>query len=213
MRSTSPADAAGLTAGEVIFEDGVRGRLEAGSIPTGPGVKAVRLADGRQVWVGVSMLKETSAGAYTVALAARDLADRIDKVGEHFVVLPVAQEQVSVEKREIETGRVVINVSPRTRTEHVDVELSQERASVERVPVNRFVTKTEQPRQEGDVTIIPVYEEVLVVERRLVLKEEVRVRMVRETRREARDVELREEVVEVTRDGARGAAADQESSR
>jgi stress response protein YsnF len=124
----------------------------------------------------------------------------------HFVVLPVAREDVRVEKREVETGRVVVQVIPGSRVEKVDVELSDETASVERVPVNREVTAIEPPRQEGDVTIIPVYEEVVVVERRLMLKEEVHVRRVRQTRHEARDVELRTEEVRVTRTAADSAA-------
>ena len=50
---------------------------------------------------------------------------------------------------------------------------------VTRVPVNRTLSEGEaapQVRDEGGVTIIPVLEEVLVVEKRLVFKEEVHIR-------------------------------------
>ena len=72
---------------------------------------------------------------------------------------------------------------------------------VERVPVNRFVSGTQPVRQDGDVTIVPVYEEVLVVERRLMLKEEVKVTRQRHVRSQRREVELRSEQVEVLRSG------------
>ena len=50
---------------------------------------------------------------------------------------------------------------------------------VTRVPLNRTLAEGEavpQIRTENGVTIIPVLEEILVVEKRLVLKEEVHVR-------------------------------------
>jgi len=47
---------------------------------------------------------------------------------------------------------------------------------VTRVPVDRVVDHPPEIRTENDVTIIPILEEVLVVEKRLVLKEELHVR-------------------------------------
>jgi uncharacterized protein (TIGR02271 family) len=54
--------------------------------------------------------------------------------------------------------------------------LSQETVEVERVPVNRVVDSIPQIRTKSDVTIVPVFEERLVVEKQLVLVEEVRIR-------------------------------------
>jgi stress response protein YsnF len=45
-----------------------------------------------------------------------------------------------------------------------------------RVPVGRPVDTMPPVRQEGDTTIVPVVEEIIVVGRRLILKEEVRIR-------------------------------------
>ena len=70
---------------------------------------------------------------------------------------------------------------------------------IQRVPVSRVVEKVEPVRQEGQTTVVPVYEEVVVVERRLVLKEEIRITRHKRTRRERRDVEVRSEEVRVTR--------------
>lgn len=59
--------------------------------------------------------------------------------------------------------------------------LSHEEVEVERVPVDREVSAMPAIREEGDVTIVPVVEEILVVERRLRLKEELHIRKVRRT--------------------------------
>ena len=71
----------------------------------------------------------------------------------------------------------------------------REDISVERRPINRFVAANEPPqcRQEGDTTIVPVLEEVLVVQKRLLLKEEVRITKVQRTEREQQLVTTRAE--------------------
>jgi stress response protein YsnF len=54
-------------------------------------------------------------------------------------------------------------------------------------------------RQEGDVTIVPVVEEILVVERRLVLKEEVRIRRVERSEKYQDEVTLHKQEAVVSR--------------
>lgn len=56
-----------------------------------------------------------------------------------------------------------------------------------------------QIRFEGDTTIVPVVEEVAVVQKRLVLREEIRITKRRRERRERMQVPLRRERAEVTR--------------
>src|SRR3954469_15149605 len=89
-------------------------------------------------------------------------------------VIPVVREDVEIGKRVQETGRVVVHVEPHVKAQVVNVPLVEQDVHVERVPVNRQVDAPAPPRQEGDVTIVPVYEEILVVQKRLVLKEEIR---------------------------------------
>jgi uncharacterized protein (TIGR02271 family) len=92
-------------------------------------------------------------------------------------VLPLVEEELKVDTREVQTGRV----SVRTVTEHVEeiarVALATSEAEITRVPVGREVAEAPPVRQDGDVLVIPVLEEVAVIERRLVLREEVRIRM------------------------------------
>jgi uncharacterized protein (TIGR02271 family) len=90
--------------------------------------------------------------------------------------IPVVREEVEVEKRRVETGRVRVRKVVREREEFVDEDLLREEVEIERIPLNRVVDAPEQIRSEGDVLIIPVLEEVLVVQKQLVLKEELRVR-------------------------------------
>lgn len=45
--------------------------------------------------------------------------------------------------------------------------------NVRRVSVDRVIDEPAKPRQEGDTIIYPVMEEVLVVQKKLVLKEEI----------------------------------------
>jgi uncharacterized protein (TIGR02271 family) len=113
--------------------------------------------------------------------------------------VPVVHERVSVDKHIHETGQVVVHIEPHLKRETVDVSLLDEQVQVERVPINRRVVEASPTRQEGDVTIVPVYEEVLVIEKRLMLKEEIHIRRRHQQRREQRDVEVRTEEARVLR--------------
>jgi len=83
--------------------------------------------------------------------------------------------------------------------EIVDEPLLREEVSVERVPVNRVVDRPVPVRHEGDVMIVPVLEEVLYVEKRLLLKEELRISKRRVEEHAPQRVVLRKEEVIVER--------------
>lgn len=91
-------------------------------------------------------------------------------------IVPVLDEQASIETRTVVTGRVRVE----TRTEMVEeiarARLDGEELEIERVPIGTAIDHVPAVRTEGDVTIIPIVEEVLIVEKRLVLKEELHVR-------------------------------------
>ncbi|MDB5315302.1 MAG: hypothetical protein JWO26_3416 [Rhodospirillales bacterium] len=90
----------------------------------------------------------------------------------------LGEEVLSVSKRAVETGKVRVSVTTEAVEEIVRETLRTRRAEIERVPLDQRVTEAPQTRQEGDVLIIPVVEEILVIERHLVLKEEIRLRFV-----------------------------------
>jgi len=85
----------------------------------------------------------------------------------------------------------------RGHSEQVEVSLLHEDLEVTRVAVDRIVDGPVPPRQEGDVTIYSVLEEVLVVEKRLVVREELHVRVRRSERVETRQVDLQSEELAV----------------
>lgn len=118
-------------------------------------------------------------------------------------VLPVVEERLEVSRRRHETGRVRVTKRVEERREVVDEPTVHERVEVTRVPIGRVVSAAPSVREEGDVTIVPVLEEVVVVEKRLVLKEELHIRRVREEVRAPQEVTLRTERVEVERGGER----------
>jgi uncharacterized protein (TIGR02271 family) len=115
------------------------------------------------------------------------------------ILIPLVAEEISVAKRQIVTGRVQVSTVTRERQELVDELLAREQVEIERVPVGRTVDEPPAVRAEGDTLIIPVVEEVLVVERRLLLKEEVHVRRVHTTERHQERVNLRRQEVVITR--------------
>lgn len=94
---------------------------------------------------------------------------------EETLVVPVIAETFSVGKRTVVTGGVRLTKRVSEHTEIVDEPLLREAVHVERVPINRIVAETPAARYEGDVLIVPVLEEILVVEKRLMLKEEIHI--------------------------------------
>jgi uncharacterized protein (TIGR02271 family) len=184
----------------VVGRNGLRAHIDGAP---GPGDEvSLRLADGSRVVVSSDALVAQPDGSYTLALGPDDLArgDAAPEASrENVAKIPVVEESARIEKRTHETGRVVVHVEPRDVVQSVDVPLVEERVDVRRVPVNRFVDGPVPTRQEGDTTVVPVMEEVLVVEKRLMLREEVHVTRRRVTSHERQDVTLRREEVRVLR--------------
>jgi stress response protein YsnF len=115
------------------------------------------------------------------------------------LAIPLSAEEAEVTRRRVVTGRVRVSTITKTRDEQIDELLTSEQAEIERVPVRQLVDAVPEIRQEGDTTVIPVIEEVLIVERRLFLKEEVRIRRVTTTTRHQETVTLREQDAAITR--------------
>lgn len=139
----------------------------------------------------------------TDAEGARDTFERgaaaADGVG---AVVPIVEEQLRVGTREVETGRVRLTKKVLESEVLVDDPVAREEVEVVRVPVGRGVDGPVPTRQEGDTLIIPVLEEVLVVEKRLVLVEELHVRKRRVEVTTPQSFTLRKEEVVVERLGA-----------
>ena len=112
-------------------------------------------------------------------------------------VVPVVEETAVVYKERVVTERVRLHKQVHEDQQVLDIPVRTETLEVERVPVGRFVEAAPAIRQEGDTTVYPVVEEVLVVEKRLRLVEEVRITQRQATRRVREEVVLRREEIAV----------------
>ena len=139
------------------------------------------------------------AGASGIAAPDGERMRRANDGVETVEVIPVVEERLLVSKRAVESEGVRVRLVTDEVTELARVSLRSERIEVERVPVGRQVERAPDVREEHGVTIIPVLEEVVVVEKRLVLREELHIRRVADTREEAQAVTLRRQRAEVER--------------
>ena len=124
------------------------------------------------------------------------------------IVIPVASEDLIVEKRREAKNCVQVSIVSHKCREQLEGVLASESVEVERVPVNKFITEIPKLREEGDTVIVPVVEEVLVVEHRLLLKEEIHVRRVRTARQYQQYVDLRKQKGIVRRTQNQGSCRD-----
>ena len=122
-----------------------------------------------------------------------------DPGGDARVVIPLYAEEMSVTKENRETGRVRVSTVTRQREELVDELLARERVEVETVTIGKLIEAIPPVRNDGDTIVVPVVEEVLVTERRLVLKEELRIRRVHTTERHQERVTLRRQEASILR--------------
>jgi stress response protein YsnF len=118
------------------------------------------------------------------------------------IKVPVYAEEALVEKQVVDTGRGVrIHKIVAEHPSQIDETLMHDEVQVSHVPVDRIVDLDQAPatRYEGDTLVVPVLEEVLVVERRLRIKEELRITRTRREERHVETVVLRQEQVSVQR--------------
>jgi uncharacterized protein (TIGR02271 family) len=160
----------------------------------------VSLESGQQVWVPVPLLIREEEGRYSVPMALADLERRAGaNPREPPLVLPVLAEALDVQTRTLETGRVRIHKTVHERQVLVDEPLLREEVVIARVPINRVVEGPIPVRYEGDTMIISLLEEVLVVETRLLLTEELRIAKRRTDTHQPVPVTLRREDVTIER--------------
>jgi uncharacterized protein (TIGR02271 family) len=191
---------------EVVFDaEGVRAILEAPADDAkGDGRARLLLADGRRLWLPTGALERQEHGTLIFRGSFDELADA--------VVVPVMEEELRVGKRVVETGRVRVHKTVHEHEEVVDEPLMREEYDIERVPVDAFVDGPVAPRYEGETLVVPVLEEVLVVEKRLVVREELRLTRRRTEERRPQRVKLLSEEVSVERTDADGVRADTDES-
>lgn len=129
-------------------------------------------------------------------------------------VIPLHEETARIGKRRIETGRVRIKTVVKHRDELVEELLHGENVEIRRVTRNQPINRPPPVRQDGDTTIIPLVEEVVTIETRLILAEEIHVTKRTTTSRLSQSVRLRSQDVVVEREDSRtGSGASVSSSK
>jgi uncharacterized protein (TIGR02271 family) len=115
------------------------------------------------------------------------------------MVIPVIAEEARIRKERRVKGKVRLRKIVHHEEQTIDEPLLKERVSMERVAIDRWVDEAPPIRNEGETLIVPVVEEVLVVEKRLRLREEVRLTWHREEEHEPQHLVVRREEVSVER--------------
>ena len=116
----------------------------------------------------------------------------------------LTEEYLTPEKHPVLEGEVRIHKEVESVLQHLAVEAEHDEVHVEHQPINQVVDHRRAPWQEDDAIVVPVYEEQVVVARRLVLKENLRISRVRVTERKRLVEEVRRErpvVEEIGRSG------------
>jgi len=134
-----------------------------------------------------------------------------EPLSKERVTVPLVAETLQVDKRWVEAGAIELRKSVTKRTETVPVDLTHEELDIERVAVNRVVAygQTVGPRQEGDTLIVPIIEEELVVTKRQVVREELRIRKKAVVTHQEISDTLRSEELEVSPTGNIQVSGDQ----
>jgi uncharacterized protein (TIGR02271 family) len=209
---------AGIPAGETIrlFDrDGKCARLALPDDEVQPALAV--LEDGAVVRVPPALMVRQDSNTYSLAARFNDLPqeerasqdsaqDRIRRPMEGAeMVIPVIAEQARVRRQRTVTGKVRLRKIIHHEEQTIDQPVLRERVSVERVTLDQWVDTAPPIRSEGETLIVPVVEEVLVVETRLRLREEVRVTWHHEEEHAPQNLVVRREEVLIERtDGEAG---------
>ena len=193
--------------GAVVDADGLAGSfIEIADDLSPDEIRAAITFDtGRRVVVPRSLLLPQDDGTFLVPLSLAAMTGERDEAAPvEEQVIALAEEQLRIGKRRRDTAKLRVTKRVEQKEELVDLPLLKERVEVRHVPVERWIDAPASIRQEGDTTILPVMEEVLVVEKRLRLIEEVHLIKHRDLMRHRETVTVRRERAEVDKQSLLG---------
>ena len=113
--------------------------------------------------------------------------------GDAEQVLELREEELVVNKELRDRGEVVVRTIVDEVPGRLEADALREEVEIEHEPAGEAVNERRQPWQEGDTLVVPIYEEQLVVVKRLVMKERIRIRRVATTERRLFEDVLRRE--------------------
>lgn len=195
----------GNTSGfQVVDEKGVRGTLDLTVVPpegSESRLVLVRFDDGSQVFANAGSFVERDERTFVFPGSFADLMTQhrataygSSAFGQNAqVVIPLLEEELRIARKKVLTGGVRVHKTVSERTETINEPTLREQLEVQRVAVNQVVESAPPVRYEGDTMIVPLVEEVLVVEKRLVLREEIRILKRRDTVQNPQQIVVRRE--------------------
>lgn len=124
-------------------------------------------------------------------------AHRNDDPNRSVIRVPLKEETLEAHAVPTQLGSVLIHKRVETRAAVEEVDLHQDDVSVDREARDEVVAGREEPWYEGDTLVVPVYEETIVTETRLVLRELIRVTRTQRIERVAVEGDLRREIIDI----------------
>lgn len=188
----------------VYGKDGLRGLI----VPSPPSTQhdasqwLIELDNGQRLLVPAEHFIQQEDGSYYLPLSCMEIEQQLYHSDVHAgdrLVIPVIAEELDVQKQVVETGKVRVTKVVHERETVVDEPLLRDEVEVEHISVNRAVEGPISIRYEDDAIIIPIMEEVLVVQKQLILKEEIHIRKRRIETHHPQQVTLRREEVHIDR--------------
>jgi len=166
----------------------------------------VRLAVTADAFKSSGSMEETSRGTAREDATAAAATGRDDDLGlragaHEELRVPLAEEELTAEKRMRESGEVRVRKDVVTERREIPVSVTREEVHVERVPVQGGEARGDEARFEKGTVSVPVREEEVEIRKRPVVREEIRVG--KTARREERRAsgEVRRETAEIEREG------------
>ena len=159
----------------------------------------IRLNNGQTILVPSDLMIVQEDGSYYLPMSLDQFKNLDENANqETLLVIPVITEKLNIARRS-KIRKILVHKDVQQHEEVIDEPTTKEEVVVERVPVNRTVDTPPRVRYDGDTMVIPVLEEAFVVQKRLILKEEVRVTKRRTQVPNQQRVTLRAENVQVER--------------
>ncbi len=187
----------------VVDAQGVRARIRDFSVDDAHATTViVELPNGATVSLPTELLHPHSDGGYAISAAWSQLAQATTPEADagESLELPMVAEEVRVTVRDVPRERLRVRRRVITEDHVVEMPVWREHITVDRVPRDEVVDRMPEPRQEGDVLVVPCVEEEVVVQKRLRVREELRIRVIREQRIHRQTVPVRRHELEVEHD-------------
>ncbi len=191
----------------VTGPNGIHGQIigSAAPGPNGEPQVLVQFEQDIKVTIPVGLLVTLDDGNYYLAIEQAELDKHRSNgnrnqsqteiaAGENLVV-PIIEEELVVSKRTVDTGGVRIRKTVQEFAQTVDQPLTHDEVQVERIAMNQVLNDPAQLRYEGETMIIPVMEERLIVQKQLILTEEIRVTKRQVVNSQPQQVMLRREEI------------------